>query len=99
MQRELPELRDQLDFVGELSHLEAGYILDQAESEIRETWLVCPSGLYANAWNYEIRDDEVRAVPPTHNVEPLFDSEGTIVRPKETTVVTIKRPDQAEEPS
>lgn len=92
MQGELPQLRDQLDLFGELSHLEAGYTLDQFETEIRGTWLVCPSGLRANLWHHEIKDRAAISATPQTAAEPLFRLE-TTVRPKETNVVTLHRPD------
>ena len=97
-QRDIPELRRQIDFAGHLSNLEAGYILDQLESKILETWLVCPSGVRANAWSYEIRDRHAAAGLPQSSVTPLFPST-TTVEPKETTVVTIKRPDTGDDSS
>ena len=98
-QRDIPELRNQLDLIGELSNLEAGYILDQLESEIRETWLVCPSGLCASAWKREIRNTNAATGVPEPSAAPLFPSPTTIVLPKETTVVTFKRTDKGRETS
>lgn len=98
-QRDIPELRNQLDLIGELSNLEAGYILDQLESEIRETWLVCPSGLCASAWKHEIRNTDVATGVPEPSAAPLFPSPTTIVLPRETTVVTFKRTDKGRETS
>ena len=95
-QGDIPELRRQLDLIGDLSNLEAGYILDQSESEIRQTWLVCPSGISANAWTYEIKHGDATVGLPQPSVTPLFPST-TTVRPKETTVVTIKRTDKGED--
>ena len=88
-QRDIGDLRQQLNLVGEICNLEAGYILDQLQTEIRETWIVCPSGLRANAWQFEIKDS-VEATRTLPEVAPLRPSSGTSVRPKESTVVSIK---------
>ena len=97
MQRDIPELREQLELFGELNHLEAGYILDRLESEICETWLTCPSGFRANAWTHEIRSRAATVGPPSTSIAPLVPSTTTIVRPKESTIATIKRTDKGEE--
>ena len=98
-QRDIPELRNQLELIGELSNLEAGYILDRLGSEIVQTWLVCPSGICANSWRHEIKERDASAGLPRPSASPLFPSPTTIVRTKETTVVTIKRTDKGGEPS
>ena len=99
MQRDLAGLREQLNLIGELSNLEAGYILDQLDSEIRETWLVCPSGIRANAWVHEIKDKVTTAGQQPSSVSPLSPSSTTTVRPKEKVVVTINRTEAGREPS
>ena len=98
-QRDIPEVRKQLELIGELSNLEAGYILDRLESEILQTWLVCPSGICANSWRHEIKERHASAGLPRPSATPLFPSPTTIVRTKETTVVTIKRTDKGGESS
>ena len=93
MQQELPDLRKQLDLFGELSNLEVGYVLDRAETEIRETWLACPSGLHKNYWTREILDSIAESATPQAIIKPLFQAE-TTVQPKEATVGASKRTDR-----
>ena len=99
MQRDIAGLHEQFNLIGELSNLEAGYILDQFDSEMQETWLVCPSGIRANAWMRQIQNRTATAKVPGASIAPLFPWSPATVQPKEKSIVTIKRSDKEGETS